>query len=154
MDDEEYIRELMGSFLEMLEIEADFANDGQEAIEKYKLSLEQKRPFDAIIMDLTVRGGMGGREATAEILKLNPQAKVIVSSGYSTDGTLANYQEQGFIARLNKPFTLEELNNILIEVLSSKNLWKNRGFSNPVNLGIPACAGMKFLMIFSKFSSN
>ncbi|MCD6374094.1 MAG: response regulator [Caldisericaceae bacterium] len=122
MDDEEYIRELMGSFLEMLEIEADFANDGQEAIEKYKLSLEQKRPFDAIIMDLTVRGGMGGREATAEILKLNPQAKVIVSSGYSTDGTLANYQEQGFIARLNKPFTLEELNNILIEVLSSKNL--------------------------------
>ncbi len=119
MDDEEYIRDLMGSFLDMLEIEADFAKDGQEAINKYKLNLEQEQPFDAVIMDLTVRGGMGGREAVVEILKLNPKAKVIVASGYSTDSTLANYRDQGFIARLNKPFTLEELNKILTDVLNS-----------------------------------
>ncbi len=117
MDDEEFIRELMGSFLEMIGIEADFAQEGREAIQKYQQALNNGKPFDAVIMDLTIRGGMGGKDAVQEILKLDPKAKVIVASGYSTDSSLANYLALGFVGRLSKPFTLEELNKVLTEVL-------------------------------------
>ncbi|MHB2155084.1 hybrid sensor histidine kinase/response regulator [Calditrichota bacterium GD2] len=119
MDDEEFILELMGSFLEMIGVEAEFAKDGEEAIEKYKQALEKKQRFDAVIMDLTIRGGMGGKEAISQILKIDPSAKVIVASGYSTDSLLANFQHHGFVGRLSKPFTLDELNKVLGEALNS-----------------------------------
>ncbi len=121
MDDEEYIRELIGSFLDMMGIYCEFAEEGLEAIQKYKKAMSSGKPFDAVIMDLTIRGGMGGKEAVKEILNLNPSAKVIVASGYSTDSLLANYKEHGFIGRLSKPFTLDELNKILIKILKNAN---------------------------------
>ena len=118
MDDEAYIRDLMGSFLEMLDIETDFAKNGTEAIQKYKEALQSNHPFDAVIMDLTIRGGMGGKEAVKKILEIDPQAKVIVASGYSMDSVLASADKFGFKGRLSKPFSLEELNKILSQVLA------------------------------------
>jgi len=118
MDDEEYIQELMGSFLDMLNISADFASNGEEAVQKYKQHLEKGEPYDFVIMDLTIRGGMGGKEAVKKILEINPEAKVIVASGYSTDSVLANYKKFGFSGRLSKPFNLEELTEVVNEVLS------------------------------------
>ncbi len=118
MDDEEYIRDLVGSFLEMLGIEADYAENGEEAIQKYKKALQNGKPFDVVIMDLTIRGGMGGKEAVKKILEIDPDAKVIVASGYSTDSVLANANEFGFKGRLSKPFSLEELNKVLTQILN------------------------------------
>ena len=117
MDDEEYIRDLMGSFLEMLNMETEFAEEGEEAVNKYKQAMENNHPFDVVIMDLTVRGGMGGKEAVKKILEIDANANVIVASGYSTDSVLANADEFGFKGRLSKPFSLEELNKILSKVL-------------------------------------
>ncbi len=118
MDDEAYIRDLMGSFLEMLDIETDFAENGSEAIQKYRQALNSEHPFDAVIMDLTIRGGMGGKEAVKKILEIDPNAKVIVASGYSMDSVLASSDKFGFKGRLSKPFSLEELNKVLSQVLT------------------------------------
>ena len=73
--------------------------------------------IDIIIMDLTIPGGMGGKEAVQEILKINPKAKVVVASGYSNDPVMAHYQEYGFKASIAKPFRMAELSKIINTVL-------------------------------------
>ena len=121
MDDEENIRELLRESLIYLGYEADVAKDGKEALKKYKDAREKGKPFDAVIMDITVPGGMGGKEAVKFILKEDPNAKVIVSTGYSKDEVIKNFQEFGFCAALPKPYKLEELSSILISVFSNQN---------------------------------
>ncbi|RLB70186.1 MAG: hybrid sensor histidine kinase/response regulator, partial [Deltaproteobacteria bacterium] len=74
-------------------------------------------PIDLIIMDLTIPGGMGGKDAVQEILKINPDAKVIVASGYANDPVMAHYLKYGFKASIIKPFQLAELNKVINEVL-------------------------------------
>ncbi len=117
MDDEMYIRELIGNFLELLGFEVSFAEDGAKAIEEYETAFQQNKAYDLVIMDLTIRGGMGGKEAVSKILEIDPKARVIVASGYSTDSVLAQYEEFGFMGRLSKPFTLENLNSVILKVL-------------------------------------
>jgi len=117
MDDEPYIRELLQDFLEMLGFEVVTAGDGKETIELYEKALRSKAPIDVLILDLTIRGGLGGKETSKKIKELNPNAKIIVASGYSTDSILADYKEYGFAARLSKPFTIEEINKVLLKVL-------------------------------------
>jgi len=118
MDDEPYIRELLKDFLEMLGFEVVTVANGQEAIETYAKSLQQGHtPIDVSILDLTIRGGLGGKETSKKIKGLNPRAKIIVASGYSTDSILSDYKEYGFAARLSKPFTIEEINKVLLKVL-------------------------------------
>ncbi|MDP8238300.1 MAG: response regulator [Candidatus Hatepunaea meridiana] len=75
----------------------------------YKQAMETGESFDIVIMDLTIPGGMGGKEAVTEILTIDPEAKVIVFSGYSTDAIMANYSEYGFRGRLSKPFKIVDL---------------------------------------------
>ncbi len=116
MDDEEMLRIITEAQLTQLGHEAILAVDGSEAISKYKEMQELGTPVDLIFMDLTIPGGMGGKEAVQEILKLNPDARVIVASGYSNDPVMANYNEYGFIAALAKPFDLKALNDTLISV--------------------------------------
>ena len=94
------------------------AEDGKEAIEIYNEHRKSGKPVDLIIMDLTIPGGMGGKDAIQEILKIDPEAKVIVSSGYSNDPVMANYWQYGFKAAIAKPFLLEELNRTLTDILS------------------------------------
>ena len=85
MDDEEMVREVLGRILSRLGYEVDFASDGSQAIEKFVQAKETDQPFAAVILDLTVPGGMGGKEAMEKLLKIDPQVKAIVSSGYSDD---------------------------------------------------------------------
>lgn len=120
MDDEEMIRSVSSSMLKMFGYTVDFAVDGKEAIEKFRSAYKSGKPFDIVIMDLTIPGGMGGKEAVQEILDLDPEAKVIVSSGYSTDPVMANYAKYGFKGRIVKPFQLEDLKKELARVMEMK----------------------------------
>jgi len=87
------------------------------SIERYMDAMEGGLPFDAVIMDLTIRDGMGSREAIAELLRLDPDAKVIVSSGYSDDAIMGRYAECGFSEVLPKPYGLKELGRMLAKVI-------------------------------------
>jgi PAS domain S-box-containing protein len=113
MDDEEPIRAVARGLLEHLGYEIVTANDGQDAIDRYVAARDAGRPFDAVLFDLTVPGGMGGLEALQSLRRLDPNIKAIVSSGYSEDPILANYRESGFSTRVLKPYRLEDLAEVL-----------------------------------------
>ncbi|MEA4828055.1 MAG: PAS domain S-box protein [Clostridium sp.] len=119
MDDELEIREVLHSMLTHLGYKVELSKDGLEAINLYKNSMFSNEPFDAIIMDLTIPGGMGGEEAIKHLIKIDPKIKALVSSGYSSGGVMANYEKHGFKGVINKPYTLEELSNALNNLLSS-----------------------------------
>lgn len=121
MDDEKMILDTTKEILGALGHEALLAEDGTKAIELYKEHLDYGKPIDLLIMDLTVPGGLGGKETVGEILKINPHARVIVSSGYSQDPVLANYREYGFSAVLVKPFGMEKLNEAISAATLSVN---------------------------------
>jgi PAS domain S-box-containing protein len=117
MDDESLVRIMTQRMLEQSGHEVVLAENGAEAVQFYKESLQNGPSIDLIIMDLNIPGGMGGKDAVQEILRINPEAKVIVESGYSNDPVMANYQEYGFKASIAKPFQLVELNKIIHTVL-------------------------------------
>ncbi|HVO77140.1 MAG TPA: ATP-binding protein, partial [Candidatus Bathyarchaeia archaeon] len=120
MDDEEMVRSVVGKILERFGYEAEFARDGMEAVEKYRSAMKSPKPFDAVIMDLTVTGGMGGVEAIELLRLLDPDANVIVSSGYSEDPVLADCRKYGFDGVIAKPFKADELSELLARTLASK----------------------------------
>jgi PAS domain S-box-containing protein len=111
MDDEEPILDVLQTMLEDFGYQVACVRDGDEAISIYRTALSNGHPFQAVIMDLTIRGGMGGKEAVQGILALNPNARVIVSSGYSNDPIMANPQDYGFWDVLAKPFTMQDLSS-------------------------------------------
>ncbi|MBN2656344.1 MAG: PAS domain S-box protein [Spirochaetales bacterium] len=116
MDDERIIRETLSEMVSILGHEADTVSDGEEAIVRYKQAREENKPFDLVIMDLTVPGGMGGIEAVKGILEIDNRARVIVSSGYSGGGGLTDYRSSGFIDMIDKPYTMTKLKEILSRV--------------------------------------
>jgi PAS domain S-box-containing protein len=118
MDDDEMIRRVAATMLEMEGHEVVLAKNGEEAITLYLERFASAKPVDLVIMDLTIPGGMGGKEAVSEILAVNPRAKVIVSSGYSNDPIMANPQHFGFVAALVKPIRLLPFQKIINQVLS------------------------------------
>jgi PAS domain S-box-containing protein len=118
MDDEETIRDVATAMLEACDYQVDSAVDGEEALQKYASAQKTDHPFDLVIMDLTIPGGMGGKEAVLKLLKLDPQAKAIVTSGYSTDAAMANYRDYGFKGKLVKPFQLKDLRQEVERVLN------------------------------------
>ena len=109
MDDEEAIRDLTRVMLEEAGYQVVGCEDGAAAVELYRFAQEQGARFAAVILDLTVPGGMGGREAAALIRRLDPAAVLIVSSGYSNDPVLADYGKYGFNGSAVKPYTFETL---------------------------------------------
>ena len=117
MDDEEGLRELYVELLTTLGYGVEAVADGHQAVRAYSAARDAGTPFDAVIMDLTVPGGMGGRDAMRELLRLDPEVRAIVASGYSTDSVLAKPRASGFQSRLSKPFTVTELSRALEEVL-------------------------------------
>lgn len=119
MDDEEMIRMVVTDMLKKQGFSIETANDGEQAIKLYRQSFESGQPFEVVIMDLTIPGGMGGKEAVTEILKIDPEAKVIVSSGYSENPVMANHKKYGFKGITVKPYTIEQLLNEIILVLES-----------------------------------
>jgi len=120
MDDEAMVREVLGKMLLSLGYEVAFAENGTEAIEVLSHSEESGDPFAAAILDLTIPGGMGGKEAMASLLKINPQVKAIASSGYSDDPVMADFKKYGFSAVLAKPYKVSELGKILNQALDGK----------------------------------
>jgi len=120
MDDEEIIRNVTGDMLDLMGHEALFANDGAEAVKLYKEANDAGTPFDAVIMDLTIPGGMGGKEAVKKLLEIDSGVKAIVSSGYSDDHVMADYIKHGFLGVVKKPYKLQDLQNEIIRVLSEK----------------------------------
>lgn len=119
MDDEPLVQDLLKEMLGSLGHDVLQARDGQEAINMYSQHRFSGRPVDAVIMDLTIPGGMGGKDTIRELLKIDPEAKVVVSSGYSNDPVMSDFRHYGFKAAISKPFSLAELNNALTEALSS-----------------------------------
>jgi CheY-like chemotaxis protein len=117
MDDEAPLRKMVGKMLENLGYEAEFAKDGVEAIQMAKEAKEAEKPYDAVILDLTIPGGMGGKEAISNLLEIDPEVRAIVSSGYSDDPVLANYQNYGFKGTMPKPYESRSLRRVLYEVL-------------------------------------
>lgn len=117
MDDNDAIRKLGVSMLNVFGHTVVIAQDGQEAVAQYTAAMEQGAPFDLAILDLTIPGGMGGREAVRKILAVDPDARAIVSSGHSTDPVLANYRDHGFSGKLVKPFTMAALEMEITRVL-------------------------------------
>jgi PAS domain S-box-containing protein len=120
MDDEAAILELASVVLTGLGYEVHSANDGRKAVEMYRDALLAGNPFDVVVLDLTVPGGMGGRDAIREILALNGSARAIVSSGYSADPVTADFKRFGFKGFVEKPYTTAELSKAISDALKAE----------------------------------
>lgn len=120
MDDEKPIREIISELLEKAGFSVETVEDGQQAIDRYSEKMAAGKPFDAVIMDLTIPGGMGGKEAVKSILAIDPRANVVVSSGYADDPIVANYTDYGFKGTAIKPYSINTLRETLVSVLQSK----------------------------------
>jgi PAS domain S-box-containing protein len=117
MDDEAMVRKLLDSMLTHLGYEVELAKDGAEALHLFLQAREAGRAFDAVILDLTVPGGMGGKEAIQELLKIDSRIKAIVSSGYSHDSIMSEFDQYGFSGVIAKPYSISALSKVLNEVL-------------------------------------
>lgn len=113
MDDNTVVQEVTTTMLTLLGCDVTQAWHGEEALTLYREAETNGNHFDLVIMDLTIPGGMGGKEAIAALRAFDPKARAVVASGYADDPIMANYQEYGFIGMLAKPFKLNELNNII-----------------------------------------
>jgi PAS domain S-box-containing protein len=118
MDDEELVLDVLGRILTSSGYEVEFARDGCQALERYARALETGAAYDGVVLDLTVPGGMGGKETIRQLRELNPEVKAIVSSGYSEDPIMANFAEYGFSGGIAKPFKAAEFIEVLDQVLN------------------------------------
>jgi len=113
MDDEECIRETFGELLKKMGCDVDYAADGAGLLESIRNSALAGHPFDAVIMDLTIPGGMGGKDTISELRKMNPDIKAFVSSGYSDDPIMAHPENYGFTDKITKPFRSADLRKLM-----------------------------------------
>jgi two-component system cell cycle sensor histidine kinase/response regulator CckA len=109
MDDAEAIRNLATNLLRLLGYDVETVAGGDAAIACYRAARQNGRPFDLVLLDLTIRGGIGGVEVLRALLEIDPDVQAIVISGYASDPSLARYREIGFKAAVAKPFTIREL---------------------------------------------
>ena len=130
MDDEDVLRSLLGELLRHMGYRSESARDGREAVELYTRAMERERPFDLVIMDLTVPGGMGGKEALERLLEIDPGIRAVATSGYSSDPVMADHARYGFCEVLKKPFKVEELAQIL---MSSDDARRQQGKASGEN---------------------
>jgi CheY-like chemotaxis protein len=119
MDDEQALRKVLGLMLKGLGHEVDLAEDGQMAIEIFTNAKSMGRHFDVVMLDLTVREGMGGQETIQELLKIDPNVKAIAMSGYTLDPVIQEPERHGFKCALAKPFDVGALQEILSRVMGS-----------------------------------
>jgi PAS domain S-box-containing protein len=118
LDDESVVRSMFGQFLFRFGFEVVLTTSGEEAIEKFREAKTQGQLFLLVILDLTVRGGMGGKDTLRELQKIDPRVKAIVTSGYSNDPVMSQYEKYGFKGMLTKPFNFDELNIVIKQVLA------------------------------------
>lgn len=117
MDDEEAVRDVALGMIQALGYDGVGAGDGGETIELYRQAEEGGQPFEAVVLDLTVRGGMGGKETVRHLLELDPGVRAIVSSGYSTDPVMSDFEQHGFKGVVAKPYRVSELSEALRRVI-------------------------------------
>lgn len=122
MDDDKIIRDMMEQMLIRLGYSGAVVRDGAEAIEFYQKAKECGKPYDVVILDLTVRGGMGGKEAIEKLAEIDPHVKGIVTSGGPEDPVITEYKKYGFKGVVVKPFTINELNEKLTEVMMESDI--------------------------------
>lgn len=118
MDDDDTVRLVVGRMLGQCGYETEFAEDGNKAIDLYRKAKESGQPFDAVIIDLIIPAGMGGKEAIKKLVDIDPDIRAIVSSGYSDDPVMSNFKEYGFKNAMAKPYEIAELRKMLHEVIS------------------------------------
>ncbi|MDW7773670.1 MAG: response regulator [Desulfobulbaceae bacterium] len=119
MDDEEMLRNVTRSMLESLGYEVATACNGEEAIELYTAAKGAGLPFGAVIMDLTIKGGLGGAETIKRLKEIDPDIRAIVASGYSYDPVMANFRKHGFLNAVNKPYQLQDLEKSLEDIVDA-----------------------------------
>ena len=120
MDDEVPILTMAERLMRRMGLEFESVSDGAEAIKRYKSAKEAGRPFDLVVMDLTIPGGMGGREAISILRQYDPAVRAIVSSGYSSDLAMADFRKHGFMGMVAKPYDISELASVIRGVLAEK----------------------------------
>jgi CheY-like chemotaxis protein len=119
MDDDDLVLETVGAMLKTLNHTAAFVPDGESAVQAYRSAMQTGSPFDAVILDLTIRGGYGGEEAMRRLLEIDPNAVGIVSSGYSESPVMAEARRFGFRDCIAKPYRPQELRVVLDRVLGA-----------------------------------
>jgi CheY-like chemotaxis protein len=117
MDDEQIILDVTLEVLRFLEYDVMFARDGVAALETYKREKEAGAPFDLVILDLSVPEGIGGKEAVALLKAYDPAVKAVVSSGYSNDPAVQDFEKYGFSGRLSKPYKISDMKDILEQLI-------------------------------------
>jgi signal transduction histidine kinase/ActR/RegA family two-component response regulator len=118
MEDEMMIAESVSAGLEVFGFETEIAIEGNEAIDLYLNAKESGTPFDAVVLDLTVKGGMGGKETIKRLVEINPDVKAIVASGYSKDPLMSRFRDFGFSGVFTKPYSIEDLADFLRNMIS------------------------------------
>jgi CheY-like chemotaxis protein len=119
MDDNEEVRKTAADILSHAGYTVDLVHEGAEAVSAYRQAQETGERFDAVILDLTVPGGMGGKKTAENILAFDPAAKIIVSSGYANDPIMADYAKYGFSGVVPKPYKIQELSRVVHDVLQT-----------------------------------
>ncbi|MCR3922473.1 MAG: ATP-binding protein [Firmicutes bacterium] len=117
MDDEYGVRKTAGEMLHILGYDVDYAVTGEEAVAFYLREQQRGATYDVVILDMTVRGGMGGQKAIDKLLRADPHVKAIISSGYTTAPLLTQYQKFGFKGAIYKPYRLEEISHVVSQVM-------------------------------------
>jgi PAS domain S-box-containing protein len=118
MDDEESIRVVAGRMLTGLGYSVDLVAEGASAVAMFQAALSSGNPYDLVILDLTIPGGMGGLETLSRLKRISPDVRAIVSTGYSNDPVIANYRESGFLGYVGKPYRTEQLAQVVHQVLT------------------------------------
>jgi CheY-like chemotaxis protein len=117
MDDEVPIVKMAEKLMRRLGLEFESAADGREAVDRFRAAKESGKPFDLVIMDLTIPGGMGGKEAISLLREIDPGVRAIVSSGYSSDLAMADFRKHGFRGMVAKPYDIAELSSVIRTVV-------------------------------------
>lgn len=117
MDDEELVREVAVGMLLALGYEAEAVHEGGKAIERYMEAKAAGRPFDAVLLDITVPGGMGGKETIGRLLAIDPDVRAIVSSGYANNALMSEHRAHGFSGVIAKPYRIADLGEVVASVL-------------------------------------
>ena len=119
MDDDEDIRYLTSTMLESLGYKFDLVSNGDDAVKLYKRYLNIGRPYDIVIMDLTIVGGMGGEQTFRVLRDLHPEVRAVIASGYDNDEMLRQFLDMGFYGYLNKPYRVGDLGRVIKKVLGN-----------------------------------
>lgn len=113
LDDDPPVLEILGDVLSYLEYEAVLTRTGEETIDAFRIQSLTGKPFDLVILDLTVKGGLGGREVIGLLMIIDPDVRALVSSGHLNDPIIENHRAYGFCGLVPKPFTVEEMSEAL-----------------------------------------